>query len=393
MKSTIIPFITVLFSVLLFTSCAKEATTSIVEMPVEQAVAKNRNNSPAVQEYQSYIQEEMAKQHLPALSVLIFEEDEVLYESCFGKASIQENKALQKEDVFLLASVSKVITATALLQLFEQNKFSLDDYINDYLSFKVVHPNYNTPITFRMLLTHTAAIADGPALDDQYYYGKDSPVELGDYLENYLTSKGNLYDRVENFHDFRPGTDYEYSNTGNALIGLLVTEISEMDFNDYCQQNIFNPLGMTHTAWHLSDIKQFIVQPYDYTNGNYKAVEHYTFTDYPNGGLRSNAGDLFKFLQAFVQEGKSQEYQLLKPATIKAMTTLQIPNITDDMGLHLFQMDEQENLWGHDGGEQGVATIMAFNQETKMGAIILTNQGEAELDDLLIESYLLGFEL
>jgi len=63
------------------------------------------------------------------------------------------------------------------------------------------------------------------------------------------------------------------------------------------------------------------------------------------------------------------------------------------MGLHLFLMDEQANLWGHDVGEQGVATVMAFNPTTQIGAIILTNQGEADLDDLLLGAYELGGEL
>ena len=173
----------------------------------------------------------------------------------------------------------------------------------------------------------------------------------------------------------------------------MVEEISGIDFNEYYKKHIFSPLGMRHTAWHLSDINDFIVQPYDYINGRYESVEHYTFTDYPNGGLRSTAADMFQFLSAFVRNGKVKNYQLLKPKTIQAMTSLQIPNISEDMGLHLFLIDEQDNLWGHDGGEQGVATILAFNPKTKIGAIILCNQGEADLEDLLIEAYNVGFEL
>jgi len=83
----------------------------------------------------------------------------------------------------------------------------------------------------------------------------------------------------------------------------------------------------------------------------------------------------------------------LNNATVHAMMTPQIPSIDNEIGLHLFIMDNQNNLWGHDGGEQGAATIMAFNPTTKIGAIILTNQGEADLDEILVNAYQLGLIL
>jgi CubicO group peptidase (beta-lactamase class C family) len=85
-----------------------------------------------------------------------------------------------------------VITATALLQLHEKGLFSLQDATNGYLPFVVENPNFTTPITFQMLLTHTSGIADGTALDDQYYYGKDSPISLRYFLENYLVPGGRV---------------------------------------------------------------------------------------------------------------------------------------------------------------------------------------------------------
>ena len=109
------------------------------------------------------------------MSVLIFKEDNVLYEEYFGQSNVQQNIALANDHLFLLASISKVVTATALLQLNEDSQFSLNDKINDYLPFSVDVPNYSTDVTFQMLLTHTSGIADGSALDNQYYYGEDSP--------------------------------------------------------------------------------------------------------------------------------------------------------------------------------------------------------------------------
>ena len=376
MKDIILNFGMAFFLILFFGNCHKEEI---------EITDKN--------DFEIYLQEEMEGENIPALSVLIFKEDNILYENYLGKSHIQKNIPLESDHLFLLASVSKVVTATALLQLHEKGLFSLDDKINDYLSFEVHVPNYNSDISFRMLLTHTSAIADGSALDGQYYYGKDSPVGLGYFLENYFVPNGAFYNASENFHDFAPGSQYEYSNIGNALIGLLVEQISGIDFNEYCKQNIFDPLGMTNTFWHLSEISQTIVQPYNYANGEYEAIEHYTFTDYPNGGLRSTGRDMFKFLSAFVQGGVSNNYQLLNAGTIDSMTMPQIPELDNEVGLHLFLLNPENNLWGHDGGEEGVATIMAFNPATKIGAIVLANQGDADLDEMLVEAYKLGLKL
>jgi CubicO group peptidase (beta-lactamase class C family) len=347
----------------------------------------------SVSEFEEYIQDEMDDQNIPAISILAFKESTILYEKYFGKSNIDQNIALQNNHLFLLASVSKVITATALLQLYDDGLFALDDNINDYLTFSVSVPNYTTNITFRMLLTHTSGIADGSALDGQYFYGQDSPTSLDYFLENYLVNGGAYYNDSENFHDFTPGSEHEYSNIGNALIALLVGQISGIDFNSYCKQNIFTPLGMNNSFWRLDEISQTIVTPYNYNRREFEAIQHYTFTDYPNGGLRSTSRDLFIFLRAFTQGGKSNDYQLLSESTINSMLTPQISTIDNEVGLHLFLMDSDYSLWGHDGGEQGVATIMAINQKTKVGAIILTNQGEVDLDEILVETYKLGLSL
>ena len=342
------------------------------------------NNS---NDYEEFLKDEMDFQNIPALSSLIFKEGVILEELYLGKSNIAQNVALEDDHLFLLASVSKVVTATALLQLYEEGLFSLDDPINDYLPFEVNVPNQSTDISFRMLLKHTSGIADANSMDDQYYYGQDPTLELDYYIENYLVPGGEFYDASENYYNFEPGTDYEYSNIGNALIGVLVEEISGMDFNTYCKQNIFTPLEMSNTHWRLDEISETIVQPYEYRRRDYEVIQHYTFTDYPNGGLRSTVRDMFKFISAFVQDGMSNNYQLLNPSTIDKMITPQIPGIANDMGLHLFLLDGKNNIWGHDGGELGVATIMGFNPETKVGAIIFANQGDADLEEILTESY------
>lgn len=344
-------------------------------------------------DFEEAIADEMNAQKIPALSTLIFKEETILYEKYFGQSNVEQNLALSSNHLFLLASISKTITATALLQLYDDGLFDLNDKINDHLPFVVKAPNQSTDITFKMLLTHTSGIADGDALDGQYYYGEDSPVALDFFLQNYLTPGGQFYNASQNYYSFEPGTQHEYSNVGNALIAVLVEQISGMGFNAYCKQNIFTPLGMTNSFWRLDEISQPIVQPYEYTGGQYKAIQHYTFTDYPNGGLRSNVSDMFIFLSTLAKGGSQESFELLKASTVAAMFRPQIPNLDNTVGLHMFLFDRNNNLWGHDGGEEGVATIMAFNPETKIGVLIFANQGDADLDDLLVDAYQLGTKL
>ena len=372
MKYLILPFI-----FFLFTACDIENVPNITD----------------TDSFGQYIESEMEEMHIPALSLMIFKENQILYEGYFGESNIENQVKLEEDHLFLLASVSKVITATAMLQLYDEGFLGLDDPINDHLPFEVKIPGQTKPITFRMLLTHTSGIADGDALDTQYYYGKDSPIALGDFLKDYLIEGRQYYNESQNFYDFEPGTQHEYSNIGNALIGHLVEQISGLNFNTYCKENIFIPLGMTHSYWRLDEIQETIVTPYNYERKSYKPVQHYTFTDYPNGGLRSTSQDLFKFLRAFVQEGQSNGHSLLKASTIAQVLTPQIPTIDAEVGLHMFLMNKNQNLWGHDGGEEGVATIMAFNSDTKIGAIVLSNQGDVDLEEIIEQAYLLGTSL
>ncbi len=338
----------------------------------------------SVQEFEQYLSTEKENHDIPAMAVLLFKGNSITYEKYLGVSDKKTNTPLNSGHIFLLASVSKTVTATALMQLYEAGKFQLDDRINDYLPFRVDVPGHSAAITFRMLLAHTSAIADGPELDNQYYYGQDSPVPLEGFMRDYLTPSGKYYNAKDNFHNFAPGTQHEYSNVGSALIGVLVERLSGMAFDAYCQKNIFEPLGMNSTYWRLSKTPaQNLVTPYDAN----EEIRHYTFTDYPNGGLRSTVRDMYKLLAAYSMGGSYNGVRLLQETTVNTMWQPQIQHLDASMGLHWFVMNSANNIWGHDGGEQGVATIMGVNPDNDTGVLIFANQGDADLDNLLLTAY------
>ena len=226
------------------------------------------NNYRDEEELIQFIEDTMLAYLIPGLSISIVKDGNIVWEEHFGYANIDENIVVDENTLFMLASISKTVTATALMQLFEDGLFSLDDDIDDYLPFDVNHPDYLTPISFKMLLTHTSGIKDN--WDVMPYYDGDSELELGYYLEQYLIPEGEFYGSNSNFTNSMPGTNYIYSNIGAALIGFLVEEISSQPFNDYCNENIFEPLSMNNAFWFLSEIENLdqVALPYESIGGS-----------------------------------------------------------------------------------------------------------------------------
>jgi len=367
-----------LLTVLLFTGC--QPLESSYEEEGDEVIKAEHYSEDSVS---GLINAFIEREEIPGMSVLVFRDDKVLAGGCFGYADVQKGIKLTEEHIFLIASVSKTITATALMELYDKGILGLDDPINEYLPFDVVNPYYDGDITFRMLLNHTSSIADGEALDDQYYYMEDSPVPLEEFMCDYLEKGGRYYDEDQNYYDFAPGDVHEYSNVGSALIGVLVESISGQCFDEYCKEHIFDPLEMTHSYWMLEDAPvEMIVTPYD---DRLEPLRHYTFTDYPNGGLRTNASDLMNFAGMYLKKGIYGSEKVLKESTVDLMLSRSVPELEWDVGLHFFQMEKEENIWYHDGGEEGVSTFLALDRDRGTGVIVLCNKSDVELEELVSE--------
>jgi hypothetical protein len=94
--------------------------------------------------------------------------------------------------------------------------------------------------------------------------------------------------------------------------------------------------------------------------------------------------------RAFVNGGELEGVRILQASTLSQMTTLQVPDLSDEVGLHLFLMDAANNIWGHDGGEEGVSTYAGWNPTTKKGVIILCNASDAKLEGIFERGMALG---
>lgn len=342
-------------------------------------------------ELDAFIKSKMTQSKVPGLAACIIKDGEVVWAKGYGWANIQQKVPVTVNTLFMLASVSKTITGTALMHLYEDGDFKLSDPVNKYLPFAVKNPNYpNNAINFRHLLTHTSGLLDNWDIYEDFYVDGDSPIALGTFLKNYLVRGGKWYDADANFLDRAPGKKYEYTNVGFGLIGYLVERISGLSFNEYCKKHLFLPLEMKETSWFLRDLNaSHIATPYEYNTSKkqYQAFKHYGFPDYPSGQLRTSVKQLANFLIAHMNFGKFKDTRILKEATVEMMQTIQYPSVAPDQGLVFFYEDfEDMELLGHDGDDTGATNRMFFRPEDNVGVIVLTNG--VPNTDAQLEAYL-----
>ncbi|MEW5803379.1 MAG: serine hydrolase domain-containing protein [bacterium] len=326
----------------------------------------------------SYIQQRLDKVNIPGLSALIVKDGKIAWSGAYGWARIGR-QPVTTDTVFQLASVSKTIVAVAVMKAWEEGRFDLDEDINRYLPFSVRNPRAPVkPITTRMLLTHTSSIRDrANVMDSAYVWNRDSPVSLGQFLEDYFTSGRWGFGSRRSFYSEDPGTAFHYSNIGAALAAYLVEATSGVPFDTYCNLKIFQPLGMEETSWRLSDLDDsHLAMPYGYDSQRrrYTAYGFYGYPDYPDGLLRSSAPQLARFLNMFIQYGELDGVRILKKETVEEMRRVQNPSIDPQGGLIWYYKELSGwRLLGHNGGDMGITTEMFFRPDDGAGIILLMN--------------------
>jgi CubicO group peptidase (beta-lactamase class C family) len=333
----------------------------------------------APSDMEDFISYEMKKEHIPGLAAAIIKNGEIVWSKGFGYANIKEDRKVTEDTLFHLASISKTVTGTAVMQLWEQGKIDLDAGIEKILGYSILNPFYpDDVITPRMLLTHTSTLqGDSNALGELYTYGADSPISLEELIQGMFLPQGKWYDAARCFLNAKPGTAREYSNLGFALLGLLVEKASGESFDAYCREHIFKPLGMDEADWFLTNLDQtHIAMPYldlGLIWPIYIPYGQYGYPDYPSGQLRVSVNQFAHFFIAFMNGGEFDGTSILAPATVDEMLKKQIPDIADYQGLPwLYFKIGDTDVVGHAGGEQGTSTIAFFTNDKKIGVILLT---------------------
>ncbi len=251
----------------------------------------------------------MDVEHIAGVSLAVVKDGEVFFSHGYGYADVEKHIAVDPATtLFRIASVSKLFTWTAVMQLVEQGKLDLDADVNTYLDFEIP-ATYPEPITLKHLLTHT------PGFEDRFYgvnvKSAGDIVPLGEHLRTHIPAR------------VRPaGTFSAYSNYGAALAGYIVERVSGMAYADYVERNIFQPLGMTHATARQplpEALAADMAQGYIYTDGRYTPQPFELMLDVPAGAFSSSALDIARFMIAHLQNGRYGDAQILQEATAQQM--------------------------------------------------------------------------
>jgi CubicO group peptidase (beta-lactamase class C family) len=329
----------------------------------------------------------------PSLSTCIIDNDEVIWSKGYGYYDLKNQKEASPDTIYLIASITKTIVGTALMQLYEQGYFSLDEDVSAYLPFQLRNPHYpSVPITFRMLLSHTSSLNTNTR--NEYYwmnFSGDPPFSFypEPFLEEFLIPGGKYYHEDVWSDTYEPGEHAMYANIGFDLIAYLVEIISNEPFLFYCQHHIFDPLHMHNTSFNLSTLNiDNVAIPYQYHRGKYYQINELSFLYgeftppgpywrlrcFPAGGLYTTVSDLSHFLMAHMNDGLYHNTRILEKQTVDLMHTIQPDNA---IGYGLAWMAHPISLkysaTGHGGDINGVDTWMLHVPSENIGMIYFAN--------------------
>ena len=319
-------------------SCKKDIKTLEKETPKISVVTESTKSR-----IDSTLRSFVDSGNIAGISALIYEQGQEVYYNAFGYADKEAKKPMERNTIVQIYSMTKPVTGTALMTLYEEGKFELDDPISKFIPefsdmqvYTGVDANGNVttepldrPITIRDVTRHTAGFPNRP----------DIPG-LSEILE-----RNNIYDRETTLSDFakklgdiplwfQPGTQWEYGPSVDVQ-ALLVERISEVPYGEYVRNNVLNPLGMETTRYYIpEEDRDRFAKLYIRTGEGELVQDSVTYSNYTEhwpltrggSGLTSTLDDYMKFAQMLVHEGRLDSVEILKPETVKLMATNQLPD-------------------------------------------------------------------
>ena len=281
---------------------------------------------------------------LAGVSAMIARNDQVCYFESFGMRDREKGLPMEQDTVIRIYSMTKPITSTAVMMLYEEGAFQLDDPVSEFIpelgGLKVcvgenahgpILMGQSSPITVRHLLTHTAGLT--------YGFGTDSPVEKMYQEANLFDPNSNLKEAMGKLGELplvhEPGTVWRYS-VATDVLGYLVEVLSGLSFDRFLGERVFEPLGMSETGFYVrEDQMDRFAQVYGPgENGGIKPMDPPILNRFTEpctlfsggGGLVSTAGDYMRFSRMLLRGGELDGVQLLSPRTVELMTMNHLPD-------------------------------------------------------------------
>ena len=286
------------------------------------------------------IPSQLRNRNIAGAVVSVVKDGQVLFQKGYGYADVDAKKpVLPDQTLFRPGSISKLFTATAVMQLVEQGKLDLDRDVDDYLDFPIPK-TYPEPVTLRQLLTHTGGFEE--TLKNLFVAHESDIKPLRTYLVNEMPAR-----------IFPPGKIPSYSNYGFTLAGYIVERVSGEKFEHYIDNHILKPLRMTSSTFDQPLPPRLTPQTSRaYLNASKKPRDFEFVQAAPAGALSTTAADMTRFMLAFLQDGSVDGVTILKPETVRQMETRQFESDPMICGLGITFMEYWMNLVraiGHGG--------------------------------------------
>src|SRR2546429_1423514 len=313
----------------------------------------------------------MSANGIPGLSAAVVLEGEPRWSQGFGMADLEDFSPATSSTLFRLGSISKPITAAAILQLWERGNLALDAPAQKSCP---AFPQKDWPITSRELLAHRGAIR---------HYNRDGKGDIPeDSARHFATMEESLQIFANDPLVAKPGTKFNYSTYGYTLLGCVLEGAASQKYMDFVRENIFKPASMAQTQaddffniiphrtrWYHKD-KSEIVRNAGVLDSSYKI---------PGGGLISSADDMARFEAAMLADKFVK-----RPARDLMWTPQKTPDgkstgyalgwgISDKFGIHIV---------AHTGGQQGTSTAFVLVPERRAGVIVLANMDSVDSGNL-----------
>ncbi|MBE2223597.1 MAG: beta-lactamase family protein [Anaerolineae bacterium] len=343
-------------------------TKSAAELAAEPTISSN------IDLLSAWIEAQMAYRNQPGLSVAVVYDQELVWAAGFGQANVAQQLPATPQTIYRIASITKLFTATAVLQLRDAGKLQLDDPVGKHLPwFNIQNPFADAPpITLRHLLTHTA----GLPRESAFPYWNDSNFPSRDEIQTKLPEQTTV---------LPPEKRWKYSNLGLSLAGEVVTAVSGQPYAEYVAAHILKPLGMADTFVATIDPEhpQFAVGYGRRMPDKSRALSPFTDTQglTPAANIATTVLDLAKFAMLQFRDNPAGGAQILRGSTLREMQRIHWlePNWQAGWGLGFrIQRIKGKTYIGHGGSVLGFRTQLRMCVEDKTAVIVFTNSDDGD---------------
>ncbi len=344
----------ILMTVLMPGSFARALTDESIVSGIEGIISRN-----------------MKQYSVPGSVLAIVKDGRILAAKGYGYADVEMKTAPDPDGTaFRIASVSKILTVNAVMQLVEQGKLDLDADINQYLKGFKVPDAFGKPITLRDILTHTSGF-DEPADYGFAFNDLNKSIPLADIMRLSMPARIRA-----------PGEVTQYSNYAVSLAGLIVENVSGLHFEEYMRKNIYEPLGMKNSSFVLDDsVMSRLAKCYVLSGGQYRQHPYVQIGVRPSGSMSSTARDMALFMLSQLNNGGVSP--ILRQETLKQVQTQQFADFPGFEGYCFGYYHTAAGGLEHMGSLNSFNAYLLIVPEKNIGVFWATNRGS---DDFMLSA-------